>query len=457
MSGSAWCLAVSLLALAACRSAPPAKGQIVLYIDTDAPLPAAAGMPPAAIPALFDRIRIDVYPPGATDPCDGCTQVVAVDADQIASGRLSLGIMPPEGGAGYAVRARMYRAISVQGGEPTPDATVDVTAALPVVTRGSVREISLLLHVDDLAAPVGSLDHPIPPTPGKVTRGHAGTWPGAQPTPCVGDPRPDEVCVPGGAYWMGNPLLVAGFGPDSAATLQRIVVVSPFFLSAHEITVGTFRDSGDKDVTAWSGSHAGQDDKDWCSFTPAPSSNDAMPVNCITWASARQFCQSSGADLPTEAQFEYVGGGMASLLYIWGAEDPKCGDAVYGRGGFGVLFGTDDECRSSTDFGGPETRVRDRSDRDQLQLAGGTLVDLAGNLAEWARDRWEGQDGPCWGTGVFTDPVCDPDVNSSTRPVRGGKWSAPAFPMRAAWRASADPTLASPDNGFRCARPATGP
>src|SRR5579883_2611167 len=169
-------LALFLVA-SACRAAPPPKGQIVLYVDTDAPLPAASGAT-VDVPALFDRLRIDMVPPGATDPCDGCTQVVAIDAQRVLDGRLSLGLMPPEGESGWMVRARMYRAVSLQGGEPTPDGTVDTIAALPEVTRGRVLELSLFLHVDDVASPVGSFDQPIALGTGRVTAGHAGTWPG---------------------------------------------------------------------------------------------------------------------------------------------------------------------------------------------------------------------------------------------------------------------------------------
>ena len=440
----------------ACHQAPPAKGQVVLYLDTDAALPSSPGAE-AAPPPLFDRMRIDLYPPGATDPCDGCTQIVAIDADEVNAGNLSLGVMPPEGEPGWIVRARMYRNVSLQGGEPTPDGTVDVTAALPTVTRGRVAEISLFLHVDDVASPVGSLDQPIDPTPGRVTRGHAGSWPGAQVVPCSGDAGPGEVCVPGGAYWMGNPLLIAGYGADSAANIQRIVVVSPFFLDAHEVTVAEFRAGGGQGAFPWSGSHAGQATEDWCTFTASPSANDGLPLDCIDWAPARRFCQSRGADLPTEAEFEYVAGGMRSSLYVWGDDDPACGDAVFALGGYGVLFGNDDHCRAPSDVGGPLPPGRPRTDRDQLTLAGGTIVDLGGNLSEWALDQWQGQDGPCWGTGVFVDPLCGPGGSGPTRPSRGGNWLTTAFAMRAAWRASVDSTAAPPEQGFRCARAATGP
>jgi sulfatase modifying factor 1 len=444
----------AIVAIAACRpSSLPPNGQIVLYLDTDAPLPSPPGAPPPAIPPLFDRVRVDVIRPGETDPCDGCTVVEAIDSAEVLSGSLSLGIATPRAASGYVVRVRMFPSLSTHGGEPNPDATVEVVAALPVVGAEGIREEAVFLPVDGVASPSGSLDQPTSTTHGRIARGHAGSWPGAQRVPCAGTPRDGEVCVPGGAYWMGNPLVVNGYGKNTAANLQRIVVLSPFFLDAHEVTVGEYRSRGGSAATPWSGSHAGQAGEDWCTFTSTPSADDPLPLDCIPWADARGFCQSRGADLPSEAQFEYAAGGTTSGLYVWGADIPDCSYAVYGLGGFGLLFGQDGECRALNDIGGPLPYTRPRTDRDQLVLEGGTILDLAGNVSEWALDAWEPQDGPCWGTGVLADPVCGPESKSVMRPIRGSNWYSGTFELRAAWRAVGAGDGYSPSVGFRCARP----
>jgi len=211
-------------------------------------------------------------------------------------------------------------------------------------------------------------------------------------------------------------------------------------------------------VVPWSGSHAGSSDQDWCTFTAAPSANDTLPVNCVTPATAETFCKTKrGGDLPTEAQFEYAAGGLRSGLYPWGEEDPVCGEAAFGLSGVGYLALEDGDCRAPTSSGGPLSPLRDRSDRDQVALPTGTLVDLAANVSEWVLDRWDTQDGPCWGTGVFQDPVC---TSGSTKSVvsRGGNWADPPISLRAARRSRFDAIatdIQSSQFGFRCARRAT--
>ena len=63
--------ALFVLAASGCSAELPPLGQTLLYIDTDAPLPPAPGesLGEDDPPALFDRVRLDVYPPGATEPC----------------------------------------------------------------------------------------------------------------------------------------------------------------------------------------------------------------------------------------------------------------------------------------------------------------------------------------------------------------------------------------------------
>ena len=62
-----WVAALGCAALLiGCGSeAPPPEGQVVVYVTTDAPLPAAPGDPPGDVPALFDRLDLAVFEPGA--------------------------------------------------------------------------------------------------------------------------------------------------------------------------------------------------------------------------------------------------------------------------------------------------------------------------------------------------------------------------------------------------------
>jgi formylglycine-generating enzyme required for sulfatase activity len=433
---------VSLVLLGACGDLPP-PGQIILHLDTDAPLP-----------ALFDRVRVEVYLPGEAKPCAGCTHDFALDSERVVSGRASLGIAQTPGRSGYRVRVRMFRGVAVHDGEPNADSTVDVTAALPSAPLEGIAACSIFLRTDDVARPVGSLDAPVAVTPGAVTTGHAGTWPGARRTSCTGAPEEGEACVPGGAYWMGNPRVVYGSGPEGgAANIQRLVILSPFFLDVHEVTVGRLKaiGAGTNGITPWTGKTNGNAFEDWCTFT-AKSDHDALPVNCISWHAARSHCNARGGDLPTEAQWEYTASHMDGSLYVWGDDDPTCADGIYARAGVGQSFGYSGECWDGHAFGGPFDPERERVDRDALAVSSGAILDLAGNLSEWTLDDWEPQDGACWGSGVLRDPSCVTDA-PKTSATRGASWTDGPIALHASWRSPYPRTTKIIQTGFRCARP----
>jgi formylglycine-generating enzyme required for sulfatase activity len=88
------------------------------------------------------------------------------------------------------------------------------------------------------------------------------------------------------------------------------------------------------------------------------------------------------------------------------------------------------------------------------------VVDLGGNLAEWALDRWSRADEAYWSAvRVFTNPVADllSPGDGDERPVRGGSWLEPATETAAAIRNFNAPTVEGVGRsvGFRCARAGT--
>src|SRR5690606_2650586 len=74
-------IALAALALVGCSDDLPPIGQVRLAIDTDAPLPPPPGevLGPAEPAPLFDSLRVDVYPPGASEPCAGCSRTFGLD------------------------------------------------------------------------------------------------------------------------------------------------------------------------------------------------------------------------------------------------------------------------------------------------------------------------------------------------------------------------------------------
>lgn len=443
-------------ALEGCRVTASPPAQIVVYIDTDAPLPDSRNPLLSAyidLPApLFDRLRIDVFPPGASRPCDDCSREYPLYADDVVAGRASFGVVPAT--AGTRLRLRMSRGTFGHAMELDPDVTVEVVAELPAIEGDGVIELTAFLPTDLAGASKGTLQAPIKLAPGRPSVGHAGTW------SYVADPKstclaPEGQCLDHGAFWMGNPRAIFGTPVDRV----RLVTISDFAADPYETSVAAYRAYAAASKTKvslptrWSGKHDGNAIEDWCTYDPS-GAHDAYPVNCLPWKDARAFCLAAGGDLPTEAQLEFIATAGRSFLYPWGSDDPRCDQAIFARAGLGVFAAAANDCRPPSAFGGPI--ASDQLGHDVAAFWQGIIYDVAGNLREWTRDRFDAQDGPCWGVGVFHDPFCDrDDVDPRFRTVRGGSWASFGGELRAATRLRLDAASRDALVGFRCVYPVT--
>jgi formylglycine-generating enzyme required for sulfatase activity len=428
----------------------PPLGQVVLFVDTDAPLPPPLGHPahPDDPAPLFDTARVDVSSPN--DDCDFCSHEFSVDRERIGVGA-SLGILPRSGTAGYSARVRLFRAAVLDQGEPRKASTIDVTIELPEVVEGQIEEVTVFLRTDSVGQSLGSGEPPLQPEKGRPTSPRVGTWEGAQRVPCGPAPAPDEVCVPGGAYWMGNPA-VSTFQITAPVDIQRLVVVEPFLLERTEVTVRSLRDSGlaePQDPATSSNAHPLAE---FCTYTAAAGEADELPVNCLTWTKAQEYCTSRGKDLVTEAQFEYAAGALRSSEFVWGRDEPTCADAIYGRGGYGAFDDVPAPCKLPVGPGGPSPAGSGA--RDALTLPTGSVLDLAGNVREYALDVWNEQHEACWNTPVVHASACAAPGAQQGRALRGGGWADARGALLAARRLWVAEGQASPLNGFRCARAA---
>lgn len=440
----------SVLPLAlACEKAAPAPaaiGQLVVWLDTDAPLPTATPPGPMDPAPLFDRVRVDVLPLDGTT-CD-CTREFDVTTDSMSAG-VSFGVIP-SGPSGATLRVRLFRAGVTLDGEPAPDSTIDVTAAVPAIAEGTVADATIMLATDNVGVPVGA-DTPIVLTPGQPDGFHVGTWPGAQRVDCAAPPSDGEVCVPGGAYWMGDPS-AAGWTAQQTVH-QRLVVLSPFTLDRTEVTVATMRAAGFAADATWSGS-LGTGMLDYCTFsTTEGGPTDALPITCVDWNKARAYCLAKGEDLPTEAEFEFAAGGGHGNPYSWGVDAPTCPEAVFSR-----LPVIAPDCMVHGDSHGGSAKPGSGS-LDALSLPTGMVFDLAGNVEEWVRDDWNKDDESCWSRpGVYRDPVCAADAadaaETAVASARGGSWATTGGLLRAGLRDYGPKTQWWNYLGFRCARDA---
>jgi formylglycine-generating enzyme required for sulfatase activity len=460
--------AVSLCAVG-CSAERAPIGQLELFVDTDALVPFTSE-DGTADAGLFDTLVVDVYRPGEGAPCEGCSRSFAVDRAAFLAREVSFGAPQQPGVVGYVARLRLYHSGStVDGGVPAPvvwgpaPSVIERWVALPPVEEEGLVRAHVVLETASVGYVAGTLGEPLPVEPGRPPASRVGTWPPAGARACSAPGQPGDVCVPGGAYWMGNPRAL-GFGVGDAWTNRRLVALSPFYMDAVEVTVADWRgfDPTGAQTVPWSGDPSGNAPEDFCTFTPEPSVNDSRPIVCLTRESARQYCLSQGKDLPTEAQLEYVASGLSSRLFVWGADEPACPDAVITRYGYGLF---DDfgglGCLPDVPPGGVEAVgafvVPPR--RDRLELVGGTIYDLVGNATEWVRDAWNRQNEPCWAQpGVFFDPFCEqPSPADGPFPVfRLGSFAVGGRQAIAGYRSfiSEASTLTGNgvDLGFRCVR-----
>jgi len=313
-------------------------------------------------------------------------------------------------------------------------------------------------------------DGPVPPPPSCVglaeTCGPIGT---------------DDCCsiatpIPGGAFFRSYD--VATDGMYSSAIYPA--TVSAFVLDKYEVTVGRFRafvaaggGTQAHPPTGGAGAHARipgsgwdaswdgdlvsdaaalgaalQCDAQYQTWTPAPGTNEDLPINCVTWYEAAAFCAWDGGYLPTEAEWNYAAaGGAEQRAYPWsspaGSLTADCAHANYD------VDGGPDYCVPGIN-GAVAAMNRVGSESPSGDGAWGHS-DLGGNAWEWTLD---------WYAPSYVDPCADCSnlASGDHRVIRGGDFSHAEEYMRTGNRSlstadNALPSSRTRDVGFRCARP----
>lgn len=241
----------------------------------------------------------------------------------------------------------------------------------------------------------------------------AGSCVAATPT-CPSGMRP----VPAGMFQMGDEN-----ADDPTAQPVHGVRLSAYCVDETEVTVAAYV------ACRAAGSCTLPDTTEGCTWGVA--GLEQHPVNCVDWNQSRAYCQWRGADLPTEAQWEFAARGTDGRTYPWGNTVP--GTRI---------------CWSNTVSGGDQTCLVHMFPTGDSFFG---LADMAGNVNEWTLDR----QGPYSGdTSLFAlDPVGPGPGGSENRVHRGGAWgSASAVNFRSAYRDFNAPSTRTHAIGFRCAR-----
>jgi formylglycine-generating enzyme required for sulfatase activity len=221
------------------------------------------------------------------------------------------------------------------------------------------------------------------------------------------------VLLPGGTFLMGSPADEPGHQSDEGPVHE--VELSPFLISKYEVTQEVWeRVMGSNPSRFWN-------------FPESPS----HPVEQVSWNDAQAFCQATGLNLPTEAQWEYAcRAGTRTAFYNGPITNPfECADALLDAIGW--------YCGNSGS--------RTHPVGGKLPNAFG-LHDMAGNVWEWCQDwysatEYQGRQG-----GVM-DPQ-GPGTGSG-RVFRGGSWTNFAGECRASNRPFSSPGGRSGLIGFR--------
>ena len=248
------------------------------------------------------------------------------------------------------------------------------------------------------------------------------------------DDRDDEsgqlsaawIRIEGGRYEMGDELLAA------AEPVHEIELPS-FEMKRTEVTLNEYAACVNAGACTVPTSQNGS-----CNWNTNGSGE--LPVNCVVWEQAVQYCQWAGGRLPSESEWEYAAssGGIEDK-YPWGKASPSCDYTIM-------------KDESGIDGCGRE-RTWPVCSRPYGNTGDG-LCDMGGNVSEWVQDHFHldyngspPSDGTAW-----------EEIGLPYRVVRGASYNASNFSFfDVSNRGNSDAASIQDNIGIRCARDVANP
>jgi formylglycine-generating enzyme required for sulfatase activity len=233
------------------------------------------------------------------------------------------------------------------------------------------------------------------------------------------------VYVPAGGFTMGSTAGEKDEGPVHRVELDG------FWIDRMEVTNAQYRKCVD------AGACQAPTVCEWGKPTFKDASLADHPVVCVDWHGAAAYCKWAGAQLPTEAQWEYAARGPQGLTFPWG-EEFDCS-----RGSF------DDETwiHPYVVPGGEGCDGFEKTAPAGSFPAGASwcdAMDLAGNVSEWVAD---------WYGSYTSEAQSNPygPAEGDFKVLRGSAWITFQGGERSTLRHKDIPDSRNRNAGFRCA------
>jgi formylglycine-generating enzyme required for sulfatase activity len=219
----------------------------------------------------------------------------------------------------------------------------------------------------------------------------------------------EMLLVPAGTFDMGCSASTSWACFDDEGPVHQVTLTSAFYLGRYEVTQAQW--------TAEVGSNP--------SHFQGLADSAERPVESVSWNTVQEFLATSGARLPSEAEWEYACRAGTDTAFSNGSDD----DSTVGE----IAWFNDNSGSGTQPVGG----------KDGNPLG---LHDMHGNVWEWVHD-WSGP----YDAGPQTDPAGP--ASGEARVFRGGSWyGGGPWIVRSSQRWGGAPQDGLWNVGFRVAR-----